>query len=251
MKNLNNIGKTVLIISVFLVLAFQLSFAAAEQTGSYDGSLEVGASGSGTVIVSGPGSYQGFCGNGHRDSGEECDEADLNGATCSILLGNSYSGTLACKTTCTYDYLTGCINTNTTGNGGTTDDGGSSGSSSSGGGGSAGSGFGVSAVGSCIENWQCTEWGICQNTTQQRYCVDLNNCATTTFKPTEARECFYEGKYGEEGISPAAANQTTQQGLLSRITGAVIGGGTGSIIAGALLVLIILIAAAVLFAKKR
>jgi signal peptidase len=41
----------------------------------------------------------------------------------------------------------------------------------------------------CTENWNCTEWFECINGTQNRTCIDLNNCNTTFNKPIEIREC--------------------------------------------------------------
>ena len=48
------------------------------------------------------------CGDGILDPGEECDGADLGGATCTSVPGGYTGGTLACGASCTYD-TTGCI----------------------------------------------------------------------------------------------------------------------------------------------
>ena len=50
------------------------------------------------------------CGNGIIDSGEQCDGTNLGGATCSSVLGSSYTGTLACSS-CSYN-TTECIAAN-------------------------------------------------------------------------------------------------------------------------------------------
>jgi len=41
----------------------------------------------------------------------------------------------------------------------------------------------------CEENWECTEWGICDSGVAWRECVDLNNCGTEINKPPENRSC--------------------------------------------------------------
>ncbi|MEM1577434.1 MAG: Kazal-type serine protease inhibitor domain-containing protein [Candidatus Pacearchaeota archaeon] len=43
----------------------------------------------------------------------------------------------------------------------------------------------------CIENWQCSEWSICDPDTgiQTRECIDLNNCGTTYDKPQTVQAC--------------------------------------------------------------
>jgi hypothetical protein len=45
------------------------------------------------------------CGNGTLDEGEQCDQGNLNGASCASL--GFVGGTLACSSTCTYD-TSGC-----------------------------------------------------------------------------------------------------------------------------------------------
>lgn len=41
----------------------------------------------------------------------------------------------------------------------------------------------------CVENWQCTEWTSCVNKITTRACNDLNNCGTTSNKPSESKAC--------------------------------------------------------------
>ncbi|MEJ2267793.1 MAG: hypothetical protein P8X70_01825 [Nanoarchaeota archaeon] len=41
----------------------------------------------------------------------------------------------------------------------------------------------------CHENWNCTEWGECEEGIQSRECEDLNNCYTEKNKPDEIQEC--------------------------------------------------------------
>ncbi len=57
---------------------------------------------------------------------------------------------------------------------------------------------------SCEENWTCSNWSECKNSTQNKTCIDQNGCGTTNNKPEEEQEC----------------NEKT---FFSFITGAVIG----------------------------
>ena len=43
------------------------------------------------------------CGNGVRETGEQCDGADLNGMQCA---NNGWTGTLACSPICTFNWGT-------------------------------------------------------------------------------------------------------------------------------------------------
>lgn len=47
------------------------------------------------------------CGNGIIESGEKCDGTSLGGATCESVLGPGYTGTLSCKSDCTFE-TSGC-----------------------------------------------------------------------------------------------------------------------------------------------
>ncbi len=49
-----------------------------------------------------------LCGNGTLDPGEECEGADLNGASCATVPGGFTGGTLACGGSCQFN-TTGCI----------------------------------------------------------------------------------------------------------------------------------------------
>jgi len=41
----------------------------------------------------------------------------------------------------------------------------------------------------CVENWNCTDWTRCIGGTQQRTCIDSNNCGTEESKPEDDRPC--------------------------------------------------------------
>ncbi len=41
----------------------------------------------------------------------------------------------------------------------------------------------------CIENWTCTDWSSCTNSTQTRICTDQNSCGTEINKPSESQNC--------------------------------------------------------------
>jgi hypothetical protein len=41
----------------------------------------------------------------------------------------------------------------------------------------------------CIEDWQCTIWSVCINSTTTRLCTDRNRCNTTENKPIENNSC--------------------------------------------------------------
>lgn len=56
------------------------------------------------------------CGNGKIDSGEQCDGALLQGATCESVVGYGSTGTLSCDASCRYN-TTNCTAAKTCGNG--------------------------------------------------------------------------------------------------------------------------------------
>ncbi|MCK5107566.1 MAG: hypothetical protein KAQ83_02470 [Nanoarchaeota archaeon] len=96
--------------------------------------------------------------------------------------------------------------------------------SSGGGGGSSG----------CRVKWNCTEWDECQlDSTQNRVCVDLNECDALTGKPDEEQSCDYIAPYKEptqptQPTSPTSeqegeAESKTLLDRISPITGAVVG----------------------------
>jgi hypothetical protein len=41
----------------------------------------------------------------------------------------------------------------------------------------------------CIEDWDCEDWGECEEGSQSRICEDLNDCNTEKDKPEEIQDC--------------------------------------------------------------
>jgi len=52
-----------------------------------------------------------------------------------------------------------------------------------------GGGPGGGSSDSCEENWSCSDWSECIDGTQNRTCVDLEDCGTTNKKPIEMQMC--------------------------------------------------------------
>ncbi|MEM2916662.1 MAG: hypothetical protein QXT19_04895, partial [Candidatus Woesearchaeota archaeon] len=44
----------------------------------------------------------------------------------------------------------------------------------------------------CVENWACEDWSRCEEGSQFRTCVDLNNCNKTLYLPQTERKCITE-----------------------------------------------------------
>ncbi len=61
------------------------------------------------------------------------------------------------------------------------------GSSGGGGGGGGGGSSGGGTV--CSENWNCSSWNECYDSSQTRTCTDLNSCGTTVNRPTLNQSC--------------------------------------------------------------
>jgi hypothetical protein len=53
----------------------------------------------------------------------------------------------------------------------------------------------------CTEDWLCSEWGACsQEELQTRTCIDLNECGTAVYKPSEMQVCSYDNPVTEDII---------------------------------------------------
>ena len=113
-------------------------------------------------------------------------------------------------------------------------------------GGGDGGGSNGGGSGSCLENWQCSEWSGCINNLQTRICNDIDNCGTIFNKPSEAELCTTE-KSTREATEKSNENnnkksETNNKYYLPDITGFLLrpAEGTNPTI-GALIVFITLI----------
>lgn len=199
---------------VFLAVSFfLLGFVAAQSetptpVGSYSGELDVNQE-NGVVTIGGPASPD-FCGNNIIESsrGEQCDGANLDGKTCSDIDSNT-QGTLSCKPNCIYD-TSQCTSINP----GSNNNNGGGGGSSGGGGNNIGT---YTQLQHCVENWECTDWGVCAEGSQTRTCTDTKNCTTTLLMPEIQRLCE------TKTLLNADADSKDSQNGFSSLLGAIIG----------------------------
>jgi hypothetical protein len=213
-----------------LILA---GFVLAEKTGSYSDHLTLSKTSNGVIVVEGHGTPASFCGDGILQivRGEQCDISDLGGQSCTSL--GYDGGSLACQSNCLYDTST-CFNNAVA----PSSSGGSSGSSGRSSGGSSGSK-------TCIESWNCTEWGPCEDGTQTRVCVDSHKCKTIKNKPFETLEC--EIGFSDGGV----VIPVNDDRKLSGITGAVVGAFGNNGLWWIILILVVVLALLYFVAKKR
>lgn len=101
----------------------------------------------------------------------------------------------------------------------------------------------------CKENWRCGDWGKCENGIQTRICEDINKCGTKKSKPDIQRVCDIEGESGDEALD--VLTTTEPPSFFSRITGAVIGGGTARIIIPIIFIILIVWAVITVYIKRR
>lgn len=233
--------KTKLILLV-AILTFVLIISASHiiaASSSFSGSIDVDEDDDGVIIDIGPsgGEIPAICGDGKLNRIDEyCDGGDLGGETCSSYLGSSYSGSLSCYSSCTFN-PTSCVD-----NSENTD------SNTNNGGGSHGGGASSSK---CVENWNCTSWSVCSDSEQTRKCTDSKKCGTTTLKPVESRECTVEGKSGEQGVG-APEEESSMGKFWNGITGAVVGAGVvGWLLPLIFVIAIIVLLVILLLAKKK
>lgn len=224
-------NKSLLASFVLILLVIGIfSVYAAEQVAEYSSSFDVDT-GKGSISTDIE-QTDSFCGDSFIDQsqGEQCDSSNLNGATCSSLLGSGFTGTLSCKPNCIYD-TTQCTAVQAP-----TSTGGGGGGGSSGGGGVNIGSFQVNQPSPiCIEDWNCSEWGACLEGKQLRSCTDKNNCTTELLKPEIERACETQVMVEE-----------TNGNFLVRWLGAVIGVGDAPINIPLLASFIIAIIAAML-----
>ncbi|MBU0979635.1 MAG: hypothetical protein KJ709_02420 [Nanoarchaeota archaeon] len=96
----------------------------------------------------------------------------------------------------------------------------------------------------CTPEWDCTDWLDCFNNRQKRVCVDTNTCGTDEGKPEIIRDCEAEpiptvtadGEVlAQAGTEDQGGSPKGSRSFLELITGAVVGGGTGSWVLAAVL----------------
>lgn len=220
-----------LYLALFVLIFLAVPLLSAEETGSYEKSINLGKNSDGKIVVTpSPGGYTGpFCGDGvlHPEIGEQCD-GSVYGLTCADLKYDS--GELSCSSQCTFDTFQCSVTTSPASSGGKT---------GSSGGGSGGGSSSSSSSKVCVENWECSEWSneVCG----VRKCIDANKCSTTDLKPSEKLDCDY---FEEQGY------EFEDKGFFSFITGSAVGA-FGSFGWWILLLLLILIVVFFIVSKKK
>ncbi len=69
-------------------------------------------------------------------------------------------------------------------------------------------GGGSRTVKKCIESWNCSSWSLCNNGTQTRTCIDLNECGTYENKSDENRSCKVVKHFDKSNKSKNQSNET-------------------------------------------
>ena len=59
----------------------------------------------------------------------------------------------------------------------------------------------------CIENWNCSEWGPCVNNFKTRICVDLNLCGTNNLKPILEIACEDSTQQNDQEIDSISCGE--------------------------------------------
>lgn len=228
------VSKKLFLIGLLFLLALPLSLALIQVGDGDSGTIIVGPSDGGINV--GP-VYEDPCGNGIIDYPEQCDGLALGGQTCLSLGYNS--GSLSCKSNCVYD--NNCYNSvvDNPPSGGDN-------SGSGGGGGSSSSSSSSSSAAGCTENWECSEWEVCEDGKQERECSDKNNCGTISLKPALIRDC----NATEEDFTNSQLQQNGK-GFFSRLTGAVIGGGSAALLGVLMFIVIVVLVAILVYMKKN
>lgn len=81
---------------------------------------------------------------------------------------------------------------------------------------------------SCTDTWSCSDWSECSNDLQTRTCTKTNSCSRETNKPTESQSCTTEEVESELLEEEIVDEEVSEQGFLSRITGAITGATIGN-----------------------
>jgi len=161
---------------------------------------------------------QTYCGDGNKDSEEECDGNDFGSKTCASY--NFDSGNLKCNSRCVIDTSSCTKTTISTGGGSSSTDDDwicETWSSCIGGRQTQKCIHKTKDIkktnnkvcdGSCSENWTCISWDQCDSDgLRRRNCADQNKCGSSINKPKELETCLYLGNCNdniknnnEEGI---------------------------------------------------
>jgi hypothetical protein len=188
----------------FFVFLLTLSLASAA---TYHGTLSVGAGGSGQIIIGSGGCQEDWSSSGWSSCADgtqificfdknNCGTTSLKPASC----GNSQACTIIQEQT-----------PPSTGGGG--------------GGGGGGSPTNNNLVatssstseGTCVENWQCSQWSNLDKECGTRSCTDLNKCGTSQLKPETSKKCPSIGLFGITGGAIGAIGEfvTSGEGILT------------------------------------
>ncbi len=66
---------------------------------------------------------------------------------------------------------------------------------------------GTTGHGTCTPEWECDNWEICINGSQERDCEDVNECGTYTGKPETKRDCIAAVEINTENEDPQNLDQ--------------------------------------------
>ena len=103
----------------------------------------------------------------------------------------------------------------------------------------------------CEADWACEAWSECVGDEMKRVCEDVNECGTSFLKPEVYQECggisIGENSMILKNVVEEAEISDVDR-FLSSITGAVVGGGAGSVVSGGALLLLSILG---LFAIRR
>jgi hypothetical protein len=81
----------------------------------------------------------------------------------------------------------------------------------------------------CSPLWVCGNWSDCVGNDMRRICEDENNCKTDFLRPEEYMSCGDEVVGNESEVLNVEDSEEGKDGFVSVVTGAVIGGGAGSV----------------------
>jgi len=106
----------------------------------------------------------------------------------------------------------------------------------------------------CTPVWECGNWSECVGNEMRRICLDSHECGSDYLKPETYLECgvkdFEDDLKEGQILESSDADVEEDLSLFSAITGAVIGGGTGSVV-GIVALLVIVSSGLVIVIRKR